>query len=45
MSLMPDLRYVRNNATSPTIENKTGAGILKPIVTETILDPLLEKRY
>ena len=32
MALMPDLRYhVRNNGTSPTIENKTGAGILNYI--------------
>ena len=33
MALMPDLRYhVRNNGTSPTIENKTGAGILNGVV-------------
>ena len=29
MSLLPDLRFMRNNGMSPTIENKTGAGILK----------------
>ena len=29
MSRMPDSRNIRNNGMSPTIENKTGAGILK----------------